>query len=283
MLISAISPVITSKILYKKANGDTLNLKNPRSFNEKLMWLKLNTYYNNDLVTICADKYLVRNYVKECGYGYLLNDLIGVWDSVDEINWNKLPQKFAIKCNHGCGYNIICSDKSKLNIEKSKMKLRRWLNEDFWKISAEVNYKYIPKKIICEKYLDTNQGFLPYDYKIYCFNGEPKTILLVMDRGEEKRGAFMSLDWEFISEVGGDYQAVSEYPRKPKSLNNMLNAAKTLSKPFPFVRVDFYQVDNKPIFGEMTFTPAGCISASETEIEGVPMGQILDLSKVYKS
>lgn len=280
IFVSTISPVLMSKILYKRKFGKSINLKDPKTFNEKLMWLKLNTYYKNPLVTKCADKYLVRSYVKECGYEHLLNNLIDVWDRTDQINWEALPDKFAIKCNHGCGYNIICDDKKNLDIEESKSRLKRWMEEDFWRLSAEVNYKYIPKKIICESYLDTSLGFLPDDYKIYCFNGEPKAILWVMDRAGEKKGVFMSPEWEYISELGEDYKSVVELPQKPKSLDEMIEAAKTLSKPFPFVRVDFYQCGDKAIFGEMTFTPAGCLSTSQTDIDGVSMGDLLDLSRV---
>lgn len=278
VIISSISPVLMSKMLYKKAFGKPLNLNNPETFNEKLMWLKLNTYYKNPLVTQCADKFLVREYIRKCGLDHFLNNLIGVWDSVNDINWNNLPHKFVLKCNHGCGYNIICDDKSKLDIEESKRKLRQWMKEDFWRFSAEVNYKYIPKKIICESYLDTDQGFLPYDYKIYCFNGVPRAILLVMDRNGEKKGAFMTTNWEFISDVDG-YQKLDELPSRPVSLEDMINASKVLSEPFPFVRVDFYQHGNKAIFGEMTFSPAGCLSTSQTDIDGVSMGDLLDLSK----
>ena len=114
-----VAPKLMSKRLYKQRLNKKLNLKNPQTFNEKIQWLKLYYCPNNPLVIQCADKYLAREYIKERGYGQYLNKLIGVWDSVDEIDWDRLPEKFAIKCNHGCGYNIICDDKSKLDISEA--------------------------------------------------------------------------------------------------------------------------------------------------------------------
>lgn len=275
-LLTTISPTLSTKILYKRSKGEKLNLKQPKTFSEKLLYLKLNTYYNNPLVTKCADKYMVREYIKEKGFNELLNELIGVYDSVDQIKWKELPQKFVLKCNHGSGYNIICTDKNKLDIDYTKKQLKKWMSEDYWKFSAEVNYKFIKKKIICEKYLDTDIGFLPIDYKIYCFNGEPKAILVMFDRDSSPKGVFMSTNWEFISNVD-KYGAIDELPEKPYSLETMISAARKLSEPFPFVRVDFYQYLNQAIFGEMTFTPAGGISPSETEIDEKSMGELLNI------
>jgi len=274
-IMSSISPELNTRYLYRRVHGKTLNLENPKSFNEKLIWLKLNTYNNNDLVTQCADKYRVREYVKEKNLGYLLNDLIDAYDTPEEIEWNRLPTKFVLKGNHGAGYNIICDDKSKLDINKAEKQLKKWMKEDYWKPYAEINYKYISKKIICEKYLDTNEGFLPIDYKIYCFNGVPKAILVMSDRDTEIDAVFMDNDWNFISNVS-KYKN-EKIPKKPSSLDEMLEAAKRLSEPFPFVRVDFYQYRNQPIFGELTFTPSGGLVVSQTAIEGKGMGELLKL------
>lgn len=277
--LSAVSPTLASKYLYKRVFKKKLNLDNPMTFNEKLLWLKLNVYDKNPLVSQCADKYRVREYVKACGYGHLLNDLIDVWKSVDEIDWESLPEKFVLKCNHGAGYNIICDDKSKLDIESTKKKLRKWMKRDYWKESAEVHYKYIPKRIICEKYLESKTSFLPADYKIYCFNGIPKLILFIADRDCDKKGVFMSPEWEFISWVGSSYKKFEKIPEKPESLEEMIRAAAKLSAPFPFVRVDFYHINNRPVFGELTFTPGACLYTSQTTIDGVTMGELLDISK----
>ncbi len=161
-ILTNISPTLNTKITYYIANKKFPNLKNPTTFEEKLMWLKLNMYNDNPLVTMCADKYRVREYVINCGYSEILNDLIGVWDFVDQIDWEILPNKFVLKCNHGSGYNLICTNKEQLNVEEAKKKINKWLKEDFWKLYAELNYKNIPKKIICEKYLDTEQGLFAF-------------------------------------------------------------------------------------------------------------------------
>ncbi|HHV50877.1 MAG TPA: glycosyl transferase [Clostridiales bacterium] len=274
-IISTIAPVYASKYFYKKASGKPINLSNPQTFNEKLMWLKLNTYYNNPLVTQCADKYRVREYVEKCGCPEILNDLIGVWDSVDEIGWDSLPDKFAIKCNHGCKYNIICDDKSKLDINDTKDKLRKWMKEDYWRKRAEVNYKFIPKKIICEKYLDTEAGFLPIDYKIYCFHGEPKLVLVCSNRTSKLKLDFYDLDWNLL-----DYGAEpgDTTIQKPESFPLMIEYSRKLAGDFPFVRIDFYEYQGKPIFGEMTFSPAACVAKYYNETGQVELGKMLDLS-----
>ena len=181
-ILSVIAPAYLSKYLYKKVIGKKLNLKNPQTLNEKCMWLKLNTYYNHPLVTECCDKYLVRNYVKRMGCEEILNDLLGVWDSPDEIDFDTLPDSFVLKCNHGCGYNIICPDKKQINIPQIKKQLTDWLKDDYWKYYAETQYKFIKKKIICEKFLDAGKNSLPIDYKFFCENGVFKTLQICLDR-----------------------------------------------------------------------------------------------------
>ena len=285
LILSSISPELASKILYKRAFGKKLDLKNPKTFNEKLMWLKLNIYYNNSLITKCADKYKVREYIEECGCSEILNDLIGSWDSVDEIEWNSLPNKFVLKCNHGCGYNIICNNKEKFDIHDAKEKLRKWMKEDYWKFHAEVNYKYIEKKIICEKYIETDDGLLPNDYKVFCFNGEPKFILAINERetGHHQR-YFFDLNWnELDFEKEKNRRKNQNKPRKPNSLDQMIYYSEKISKGFPFVRVDFYDSGNKPIFGEMTFTPVGGLATYYKGEVAIMLGDWIDLPKSYKS
>ena len=134
-----ISPTYVSKVRFKRSFARELNLDNPKTFNEKLMWLKLNRYGDDPLVIQCADKYAVREYVEKCGLGHTLNDLLGVWEEAKDVEWSQLPEKFAIKCNHGCGYNIICKDKSRFDIEKAEKTLKRWLKEEHWKEYAELH------------------------------------------------------------------------------------------------------------------------------------------------
>ena len=276
--ISPISPVFVSKHRYKRTFGKPLNLKNPKTFNEKLMWLKLYQYANDPLVSQCSDKYAVRAYVEECGLGGTLNGLIGAWDSVDDVQWDKLPDRFALKCNHGCGYNIICQDKSKFDIEKAKHQLDVWMKDDFWKEYAEVHYKTIPKKIICEEYLEGKGNALPVDFKIYCFNGKPKYIGNFIERDIETdeilRGYF-DLNWKPSSVFNGEMK--TELFEKPSCFEKMLEYAEILAKPFPFVRVDFYEVDGKIYFGELTFTPTGCLASYYTEEAQLELGELLNV------
>lgn len=257
--LQSISLVLYSKWVYKRTLGKKLDLKNPTEFNEKLMWLKFNKYYNNPLITKCADKYKVREYIEECGCEEILNDLIGVYEKTEEINWNKLPQKFALKCNHGAGYNIICTDKDELDKEQAIKKLNKWMKEDYSKIAAELQYKDIQRKIICEKYLEMGEKTLPTDYKIYCFNGKAKVILVMNDRDTKVTREFYNEKWERIHLR--DYEGSPKVEtKKPENLNEMINYAEILSKPFEFVRVDFYDINGKVVFGELTFTPTGCLA-----------------------
>ncbi len=276
--LSVISPETVSKIRYKNVFGTKLNLDDPKTFNEKLMWLKLNKYANDPLVSQCSDKYAVREYVEKCGLGETLNELLGVWDKASEIPWEKLPKRFAIKCNHGCGYNLICQDKSKFDTKKATAQLDAWMKEDFWKEYAEVHYKTIPKKIICEKYLEGKNDALPVDYKIYCFHGKPVFIGNFIERDivtDEILRGYFDLDWN-PSPVFR-YEMKPELFERPKSLEKMLEYAKILSRPFPFVRVDFYEVDGKIYFGELTFTPTGCLATYYTDEAQRKLGELLNV------
>ena len=278
--LSLVSPALVSRIRYKRSFGRKLNLKDPKYFNEKLMWLKLNKYANDPLVSQCADKYAVREYVEKCGLGSILNDLIGAWDHTSEIEWEKLPERFAIKCNHGCGYNLICQDKSIFDIKKATEQLNIWMKDDFWKEYAEVHYRTIPKKIICEKYLEGKEDALPVDFKIYCFNGKPEFIGNFIERNiltDEILRGYFDLDWN-PSPVFR-YEMKPELFERPKTLEKMLEYAEILSKPFPFVRVDFYEVDGEIYFGELTFTPTGCLATYYTDEAQVKLGELLDVKK----
>ena len=279
-ILICINPILYSKRVYRKTLGKKLNLKNPVEFNEKLMWLKFNTYYNNDLITQCADKYRVRDYVKKCGCEEILNDLIGVYNNINEIEWNSLPNKFAIKCNHGAGYNIICTDKNKLDEKQVKKQLSEWMKEDYSKIAAEMQYKNINRKIICEKYIDMGNNKLPTDYKLYCFNGKVKIILVMKDRESTVTREFYNEKWERL--YLRDYEGSPAQPTsKPDNLEKMIEYAEKLSKPFEFVRVDLYDVNQKILFGELTFTPTGCLAKYKNDVSK-EMGSWIKIEKEGK-
>jgi hypothetical protein len=240
------------------------------------MYLKFHDYKNNPLVTQCIDKYSVRQFVEKRGCGNLLNSLVGVWENVADIDWNIIPNQFALKCNHGCKMNIICDDKSKLDIVQAKNRLTAWMKDPFWNRLAEINYKGISRKIICEKYLDTESGLLPIDYKIYCFDGIPKLVLVCVGRATSLQLSFFDIEWIPL-EIG--VSPCDTSINKPISLPAMLDASKKLSSGFKFVRIDFYEYKNKPIFGEMTFTPAACVARYYNDFGQKLLGSFISIKK----
>ena len=272
-----ISPVLNTKLRYRIVHKKKLNLKNPQSFNEKLLWLKLYHYSNDPLVIQCADKYLVREYVCQCGFQDILVPLIGVWESADQIPWDDLPKKFALKWNFGAGRNIICSDKSKLDRREVIKKMNDWGKEKCWLSHSEMHYKYIPKKIVCEKFLEGESGKCIPDYKIYCFHGEPKAIFVMHDRFDgEMKTEFFDVNWNRL-ENSVKYSTIEKSTPKPICLERLLKISSELSKPFPFVRCDFYVFENSIYFGELTFTPAGGMYTSKTKIDGKEMSEYLSI------
>lgn len=244
-------PETILKIEFRRNSGYNLDLKNPQSFNEKLQWLKL--YWYDPKATICADKYSVREYVKSKGLGHILNELYGVYENVDEIEFDKLPDKFVMKVTHGCGQNIICNDKSKINWEHEKKKFRKWLNRSHYYSSLEWVYRDIKPRIIVEKLIETDDGKMPKDYKVFCFNGEPKVLFVAMDRGEgTTKFDFYDLDWNNLP-VKNYYPNSNNKLPKPANLEEMLIYSRILSEGFPHMRVDFYLEEKRVIFGECTF------------------------------
>ncbi|HEJ9487905.1 TPA: glycosyl transferase [Proteus mirabilis] len=251
-------PELVTKSIYKERMRKTLNLDFPQTFNEKLQHLKLNLYKNNPLVTKCADKYAAREYVKDCGCEEILNEIHQVWDQPDDINFSELPNKFVLKCNHGAGYNIICRDKDKISPDNIRQTLTTWLNEDYWRLAVEFVYKDISKKIICEKFIETKNNELPYDYKLFCFHGEPLFVMICTEReSQHPKFYFVNKEWELLP-YGIDYKnsEVSTILDKPQNYQKLFEYAEKLSKPFPFVRVDLYLNSGVIHFGELTFIPS---------------------------
>lgn len=256
-----VNPVAVTKYYYKQRIGHNLNLDNPKALTEKLHWLKLFKYRNNPLVTKCADKYKVREFIKEKGCSEILNDLYGSWDSPNDIDWDQLPNKFVLKCNHGCGYNIVCKDKNNLNIEKTNKLLRKWLNEKYGSNDCELIYDNIVPKIICEKFIETENDGNLLDYKIFCSYGEPKLIYVITGgHGSRECVDYYTPNWEWIPVNNGTLPNAGDIVEKPKTLNLMLNYARKLSKDFPIVRVDLYSEFGNIIFGELTFLATGGMS-----------------------
>lgn len=267
--------VIFSKYIYFVFTGKYLNLKNPKDINEKVMWLKL--YYRNPLIEKCSDKFLVREYLEEKGLTHILNELYGVYEAVDDIDFTTLPRQFALKATHGCGYNIICSNKDNLNIEESKNKLELWLSSVYGLQYGEWHYSNIKPRIICEKYLEHTENWTSIaDYKIHCMNGKPYCVMNYYNRSENsKMRSSYSLKWEriyILKNEAGDCD-------QPKNLDSMIQIAGLLAEPFPYVRVDFYEIEGRLFFGELTFTPLGGMQTIFTEEALNLMGKELNLPK----
>ena len=263
---------------YKLQTGTALSLDNPRTFNEKIQWLKI--YDSTPQKTRLADKYLCRNWVEEkIGEKYLV-PLLGVWDKFDDIDFAALPNQFVLKANHGCGWNIIVKDKDTLDKDEAKRKMDRWLCTNFAFVNnLELHYKDIPPKIIAEQYLE-NEGKDLYDYKVWCFNGKPSFIAFLAERPIGVKIAFHDLDWNLLpfSYLFPRYE--KPVPR-PDNLDEILKMAEVLCKDFAHVRVDFYRLDDGSVkFGEMTFTTASGYCIWDPPEYDLVLGQMLSLPDV---
>lgn len=246
-----VNPEWIIKVNFKKRVGYTANLKAPKTFNEKLQWLKL--YWREPKAAQCADKYGVRQYVSNQGYEHILNRLIDVYEEVDNIDFDSLPNKFVLKATHGSGMNIICTDKSKLDIQKSKKLMKKWLKQNYYFHSFEWVYKDIKPRIICEEYIETIDGKAPKDYKIFCFDGVPKMLFVASNRGKgTTKFDFYTCDWELL-DLKQHYPRSGKQEERPVALEEMLSIATGLSKGFPHVRIDFFYESGKILLSEMTF------------------------------
>lgn len=268
-------PRIASEILYFGVFGKKLNINKPKTFNEKLMWIKL--YEDDSLKTLCSDKYKVREYVSNKGLKDILNELYYIYDNSSQINYEVLPNEFVLKSNKGSGGNIICRNKGSLNIPSTNIKLDNWINTDYSLISAEKHGKNIEPKILCEKYLNDPFQKVPIDYKFHCFHGNPKIVELVVNRYEkEQTHLFLDLEWKNLNYT--KYNTVEDLIKyKPNNLQYMIEVSEKLSQDFTYVRVDLYNIEDKVIFGELTFTPAGCCDTDLTEYGDVEMGKLLKI------
>ena len=250
-----ISPRTATKVFFRVSMGYPLSLDNPKTFNEKINWLKFND--DLELKTKCADKIEVRNYVESKGLKNILNDIYYIYDIPQDINFEKLPNSFVLKTNHSCGTNIIVNDKNNINKEETLIKLDKWLKTKYGTYPYEPQYLNIEPRILCEKNLCDNYGEVPEDYKFYCSKGKvlmfsiihrpPKPQLPHIYHFNEKK--------EFLET---NYNNYKELPKIPNNIDDMLEVARKLSEDFNFVRVDLYDFNDKDIiFGELTFTPTG--------------------------
>lgn len=279
LFVNFFSRSLATQFLHLRKAGKWPNLRNPKDFNEKLQWLKLNE--ESHLKSKCADKYAVYEYAKEKGLPEIINNVIQVVDDPDDIKWEILPEKVAIKCTHGSGYNIVTTRLSSLDRSALITNLKKWLKEDYGNKNLEYHYSDIKPRILIEDYIENKEGKLPIDYKLYCFHGEPKLVLVCTERTDDLRRDFFDLEWNYLP-IGLLDRANKEMPVKPKSFDRMVEYAKILSSEFAFVRVDFYDKDGIPVLGEMTFSPAANASRCYNEYGLKYLGGLLDLTRVKR-
>lgn len=233
---------------YAKNLGQELSLDNPKTFNEKIQWLKL---FDSTPEKAClADKLRCRQWVEErIGSQYLIPLIGGGYRTFEEIDFSKLPDAFVLKTNHGSSTNIIVKHKNELNLKEARMKMNRWMASNYgFNKGFELHYGMIPPQIICEQYMGENLN----DYKFFCFNGRPEFIWVDVGRYTNHCRNTYDLDWNELPFIIDRFKRVSV--DRPQNLDLMINLASELSKGFSFVRVDFYEINGKVYFGEMTFT-----------------------------
>ena len=262
--------------IYLLVFGKKLNLKNPRTFNEKLQWLKL--YDHNPKYTTMVDKLAAKDYVEKIiGSEYII-DTLGRWDSFDQINFEQLPKQFVLKCTHDSGGLVICRNKEKLDKEKARKKIEESLKRNFYYVGREWPYKNVKPQIIAEEYMEDERGDLK-DYKFFCFNGKVEFFKIDFDRESAHRANYYDCQGKLLS--FGESLCPPKFDKKielPANLKHMIELAEKLSVDKTFIRVDFYSVLNNNIkFGELTFYPASGFGKFIPENEDLRIGEMLRL------
>ena len=243
------------RLRYKCIMGKELNLENPITYNEKLQWLKL--YDRKPEYTKMVDKYEVKKYVSDIiGDEYIIPTL-GVWEKAEDIDFDALPNEFVLKCTHDSGGMVICNEKSQLDIQSTKATLNHFLNRNFYSLHREWPYKNVKPRIIAEKYMEDESGKDLKDYKFFCFNGEPKLLYISEGLSDHSTAkiSFADMDYKIAQFKRNDFKPFDKLPEKPLNFEKMKELAKILSKGKAFIKVDFYEINKKIFFGELTFFP----------------------------
>lgn len=260
------------KLLFKAEFGYKLNINYPQTFNEKLQWLKLHD--RQEIYKTYVDKFLVRDFIKNTlGEEYLI-ELIGVYTKVKDIPWESLPSQFVLKCTHGSKSNIVCQDKSKLNIKKSKKMLNKWMRKSWYPFGREWVYKGLEPKIICEKYI-SDKNTTPDDYKVLCFNGKAKLVEVHTDRYHNHKQDIYDIDFKKTDITQGNPSDI--IIKKPILFDEMIKLSEVLAKHFYHIRVDWYIVKNKIYFGELTFFDGSGFAKFDNIKHDYLLGSYLDL------
>ena len=282
--MTRISPLWNSRRRFYKVFGFYPRLSRPMWWSEKLLWLKLNCYNGSPLVRRCANKYGVRSYVTEKGCPELLIDCLGLWENENRVPFADLPDAFVLKSTMGCGGHVFCRDKAALDIPAARRRLHASLNDRYYLDYGELQYapgKDMRPEVIGERLVETGNGRMLSDFKLFCFHGEPSFLLYCYDRDETGHAKYMFFDrdWKPRPELH-PCDALDDPPERPACVDDMLRYARILSAPFPFVRVDFYEERGVPRIGELTFTPSACLDAELTPLGQERLGALLDLSRV---
>ena len=270
------------KKVFPKYMGYPLDLENPKTFSEKLQWLKVN--YREPIQTVMVDKYEAKHFIAQrVGDQYIIPTL-AIWDSVEDIDFDALPNQFVLKCTHDSGGIVICKDKSSLDREDAKAKLSASLQRDYSRIAREWPYKDVPRRIIAEEYLSELGNNEILDYKMYCFHGEPKITVVCSDRFSKTgtRMNFYDIDWKPMGIHFGHYPPLSTEFLRPETYDEMLRLAMELSKDCPFLRVDFYEIKGRLYIGELTFYPGAGLEQFRPITKDYELGEWLHLETVHR-
>ena len=240
---------------YRIKTGRWPNLRNPQRYTEKIQWYKL--HYHNPLLTTCSDKYAVRTYVEERGFGHLLNDLYGVFDCPEQIDFDGLPKSFALKLNNGSGTNVFIQDKESCDRDEVIRQFQAWFKQlNRSNPGREWGYNNIVPKITAERLLPRNANNDIPDYKFFCFDGKVACCYVMQDYVDDhSKGVlgFFDPDFNLLPVSRKDFKPMESAPKKPFCYEEMMAAAEVLSNGFPHVRVDFFEIDGRAQFAEMTF------------------------------
>ncbi len=257
------------------------DLKNPKSFNEKLQWLKIHD--KNPAYSIMVDKYEVKKYIGGLlGQEYVIPTL-GVWDRFEDIDFDSLPQQFVLKCTHDSGGLIICKNKNLLDIESARKKIDKCLKKDYYLETREYPYKNVKPRIIAEEYMVQSSASSLNDYKVLCFSGRAKLIEYHVDRFTDNHTQdFYDAEWNKTSITQEEYSAVSDYcAPKPVCLEEMIRLSELITKDMAHCRVDWYEINGKLLFGEITFFDGSGIAAFDNYADDLMLGSWIDLKKAY--
>ena len=274
-LLNFVPDKLYLRCAFKAETGYPLDLKHPKTYNEKLQWIKL--YDRKPEYVVYADKYKVREYIAATIGDKYLVPIIGMYRKAEEIRWSELPERFVLKCNHASGTNIVCKDKSKLDISSTEKQLNAWLKKNAYWEAREWCYKDIEPCIICEEFIETQDGNTPDDYKFMCFNGVPKLIQVHHDRFGDHTLDYYTPRWEKATLQRIDAKVSTREISRPEKLDEMLSIAAKLSENMYYARIDLYYVDGVIYFGEITMYPTGGFSTFVNHEDDLLLGSYIKL------